>query len=238
MKKLVVYLGIMVFAISCEKEMLSPTNQEDVKAYYKMSYDEKTNITKVSATFSKYTQEDFENDPFAVTIELDQNQFVSFNNDTLYRTTNPVTGKVMYERVYAGFIPLGEFNFRGVGNAIYTNYASIDSISAESFPDTVSLDTNYRTSWIGLPVGTFEKVELRIHARDKLNYPDALIVKWEGQVGENTFDYHFDSFIFDEVRDVEATVKRTKTQGLQQSNNGGGNITTSYKSREKLLVFE
>ncbi len=237
MKKLVVYLGLIVFATSCEKELLTPSNQDDVKAYYTMSYNEKTNVTTVSATFSKYTQEDFENAPFATTIELSGNQFVSFNSDTLYRTTNPVTGKVMYEKVYAGFIPLGEFNFRGTGSAIYVNYASIDSISADTFPDTVALDTSYTTVWGGLPVGTFEKVELRIHARDKVNYPDALIVKWEGQVGENNFTYNFDSFIFDEVQEAEVTVKRTKKESLQESNHAGGNITTSYKSREKLMVF-
>lgn len=233
MKKLLITLTALSLVLtSCEKETLTSQNQQEVKSYYKLVFDEETNITTVSATFSKYSAQEFENSPFATTIELSGSSHVTFNNDTLQRTVDGITRRVSYEKRYIGYVNGGNFNWQAERSTSYINAVSIDSIKI-SIPDTLKMDTLYNINWNGKTIQNGDIAEFSLKTINLVTAPDAIVLKYLRQLGSNNVAFNLDSYYFQDIGDVVINLKRTRTKPLLSGTGSGGNVVSVYKSARK-----
>jgi len=208
----------ILFFTACKKEASINIDQNRIYSDYAITYNQESNITKVSATFRVDHNS-------GKKVELTYPSRVGFNEQAMaWRNLGG-----FYETQFSGNVMHGSFTYFDTESNRFDNVgAVVNPIDLPFGMNNISKNGNFFLPWTGEALQHDEVVEV--------------VISGGSQSGKETFQatvvgssyislpqYKLERL---EAGTAHIQISREKTVGLEQSNLSGGRITSKYESRE------
>lgn len=198
-------------------------NQDRIFTEYDLHYDANADRTVATAVFRF-------GGPSGTLLELSSPSTVTVNGEALSRKVEPITGRTVYERSFAGLVQNATFVFTDTEGEAYQNTFSLRPIGFPASVGPIDNDASYTLPWTGAALGADEEVNVVLYR--VANEPELGVFTQRDDGAQSVI---LDRQQLQNVQpgQVTLTMERKFTRTPVQATSSGGRITGRYMPQNR-----